>query len=116
MATFDTLTAARRLKEAGATDAVAEAIAETMRDARDFDLSQLATKSYLSQLATKADLHESEARLRADGAALDAKIAATELRLLKWLIGTGIAAVIAIVGALSGVIWTAMQLLLHAHS
>jgi hypothetical protein len=43
MATFDTLTAARRLKEAGATDAVAE----TIRDARDFDLSQLATKADL---------------------------------------------------------------------
>ena len=93
-ATFDTLRAARRLKEAGASDAVAEAIAETIREGRELDLSQLATK--------------------ADLAMLDAKIAATELRLLKWMIGVGVAAVIAVVGALSGVIWTATQVLLHA--
>lgn len=87
-ASFDTLTAARRLKEAGATEPMAEAIVETIRDSRDFDLAQL---------ATKADLREAE------------------LRLLKWLIGVGVAAVIATVGALSGVIWTATQVLLHAH-
>ena len=93
-ATFDTLRTARRLKEAGAADLVAEAIAEAIGDSREFDLLQLATK--------------------ADLAALDAKIAATELRLLKWLIGVALAAVIAIVGALSGVIWTATQIILHA--
>ncbi|HEV2100339.1 MAG TPA: hypothetical protein VGR45_15645 [Stellaceae bacterium] len=38
---FDTLHAARRLKEAGA----AEAIAETIREAREFDFAQLATKT-----------------------------------------------------------------------
>jgi hypothetical protein len=48
--TFDTLRAARRLKEAGASDPVAEAIAEVMRESRDFDLSQLATKADLDQL------------------------------------------------------------------
>ena len=52
------------------------------------------------------------AALRGD---LEARIAATERRLLKWVIGIGIAAVIAIVGALSGVIWAATQVLLHAH-
>lgn len=82
-ASFDTLTAARRLKEAGASDAVAEAIAETMRDARDFDLSGLATKTDLSAL---------------------------ELRLIKWVIGVGVAAFV----ALSGVIWAATQVILHA--
>jgi hypothetical protein len=79
-ASFDTLRAARRLKEAGATDPVAEAIA----DARALDLSNL---------ATKADLAE------------------VELRLIKWVIGVGVAASV----ALSGVIWTATQILLHAH-
>lgn len=93
-ATFDTLRTARRLKEAGAADLVAEAIAEAIGDSREFDLLQLATK--------------------ADLAALDAKITATELRLLKWLIGVAPAAVVAIVGTLSGVIWTATQIILHA--
>ncbi|HXC11556.1 MAG TPA: hypothetical protein VNV39_01805 [Stellaceae bacterium] len=83
-ASFDTLRAARRLKEAGATDPVAEAIAETIGDARALDLSNL---------ATKADLAE------------------VELRLIKWVIGVGVAAFV----ALTGVIWTATQILLHAH-
>jgi hypothetical protein len=98
MAAFDTLRAARRLKEAGASDQVAEAIAETIGDARTTDLAQLATKTDL-------------AVLRAD---LEAQIAAVELRLIKWLIGVGVAASIAIIGALSGVIWAATQALLHA--
>jgi hypothetical protein len=86
-ATLDTLTAARRLKEAGATDEIAEAIVETIRDAREFDLAQL---------ATEADLRDAE------------------LRLLKWIIGIDITAVVTITGALTGVIWAATQVILHA--
>jgi len=54
--TFDTVRAARRLKDAGASEPVAEAIAEILRESRDFDLSQLATKTDLEQLrlATKS--------------------------------------------------------------
>ena len=52
--TFDTLRAARRLKDAGASEPVAEAIAEVLRESRDFDLSQLATKTDLEQLASPA--------------------------------------------------------------
>lgn len=33
-----------------------------------------------------------------------------ETRLIKWVIGTGIAAVIAV----SGIVWTATQVILHA--
>ncbi|MGH7058888.1 MAG: hypothetical protein ACREFH_00765 [Stellaceae bacterium] len=93
-ASFDTLTAARRLKEAGASEPIAEAIVEAIREARDFDLSQL---------ATKADL----VGLRGD---LRAGIAEVETRLIKWVIGTDVAAVI----ALSGVVWAATQVILHA--
>lgn len=92
-ASFDTLRAARRLKEAGATDAVAEAIVGAIRDARDFDFSQLATK--------------------ADIADLRSEVARVELRLIRWVIGVASGAVIVIVGALSGIIWTAVQVLLH---
>ncbi|HEU0156385.1 MAG TPA: hypothetical protein VFQ82_09965 [Stellaceae bacterium] len=90
-ATFDTLTAARRLKEAGASEPMAEAIVETIREARDFDLSQLATKGDLDVLRAQI-----------------------ELRLIRWMIGVGVAAVIAIVGALTGVVWAATQIILHA--
>ena len=66
--TFDTLRAARRLKEAGAPEPVAEAIAEVLRESRDFDLSQLATKTDLEQLrlATKADLEQLRLATKAD--------------------------------------------------
>jgi hypothetical protein len=37
-----------------------------------------------------------------------------ELRLVKWLSGVGVTASVAIIGALSGVIWAATQALLHA--
>ncbi|HEV2097489.1 MAG TPA: hypothetical protein VGR45_01035 [Stellaceae bacterium] len=47
----------------------------------------------LSTLATKADLAE------------------LELRLIKWVIGVGIAAALAV----GGMIWTATQILLHTH-
>jgi hypothetical protein len=64
VAGFDTLRAARRLKEAGASAAMAEAIAEVLRDSRDFDLSQLATKADIARLeqvmATKADVLEAK--------------------------------------------------------
>ena len=46
--TFDTLRAARRLKEAGASEQVAEAIAEVLPESREFDLSPLATKADLA--------------------------------------------------------------------
>ena len=104
---FDTLRAARRLKEAGATDPVAEAIAETIREAREFDLAQLATKADIAQLATKAEI----AGLRTEIAGSRTEIAMIETRLIKWVSGTGIAAVIAV----SGIIWAATQVILHAH-
>jgi hypothetical protein len=49
-ASFDTLRGARRLKEAGAAGPVAEAIAEAIGNAREFDLAQLATKADLALL------------------------------------------------------------------
>lgn len=54
---FDSLSAARRLKEAGLEQGPAEAIAETMREA---------TVANREDLATKSDLAALEARLRAE--------------------------------------------------
>ncbi len=90
--TFDTLRAARRLKEAGASEPVAEAIAEVLRESRDFDLSQLATKADLEQLrlATKTDLEQLRLAGKADLAELKSEI-------LKWVIGLMIAQTAAIV-------------------
>ncbi len=81
VSTFDTLGAARRLKEAGAAEPLAEAIAEVLRQSRDFDFSQFATKTDLDQLrlATKADLAE------------------LKVEILKWVVGLMIAQTAAIV-------------------
>ncbi|HTT81132.1 MAG TPA: hypothetical protein VMF86_15780 [Stellaceae bacterium] len=80
-ASFDTLDAAKRLKEAGAAEPLAETIAEILRQSRDFDLSQLATKPDLDQLrhASKADLAE------------------LKVEILKWIVGLMIAQTAAIV-------------------
>ena len=51
---FDTLSAAKRLREAGFNEDQAEAIAEGMRKAATADRSELATKADLAAL--KADL------------------------------------------------------------
>jgi hypothetical protein len=59
-----------------------ELVTRTVRLARDFDVSHLATKADLAEL---------------------------ELRLIKWVIGVGIAL------AVGGMIWTATQILLHPH-
>jgi hypothetical protein len=53
----------------------------------------------LSNLATKTDIAD-----------LRREIAEVELRLIKWVIGVGIAATLAV----GGMIWTATQILLHA--
>ena len=60
-AAFDTLEIAKRLRNAGFDEAQAEAVTGVLRDAREADLSQLATKADLSQL---------EARLMSEIAAL----------------------------------------------
>ena len=72
------------LKASGFTDAQAEAVTRAVRMAQDLDLSNLATKTDLAEL---------------------------ELRLIKWVIGVGVAAALAV----GGMIWTATQILLHAH-
>ena len=64
-ATFDTLTAARELEAAGVERRQAEAIAEGMRRAAGADRAEL---------ATKADLAGVRDELRADLAALEARL------------------------------------------
>jgi hypothetical protein len=117
-ASFDTLRAARRLKEAGASEQVAEAIAEVLRESRDFDFSQIATKTDLEQLrlATKADLEQlrfelEQLRLATNTGIEQLRLATradlSELKseVLKWVIGLMIvqtAAIIALVKLILG--------------
>jgi hypothetical protein len=91
ISTLDTHELVKDLKASGFTDDQAEAVTRAVRLARDFDLSSLATKIDISDLRRE--------------------IAEVELRLIKWVIGVGIAAVLAV----GGMIWTATQILLRAH-
>ena len=80
VATFDTYTAAKRLRDAGFDERQAEAAVSMMRDAAGADREQL---------ATKADLDALESRV-------DAKLAALEARLTWRLVGIAAAIVAAV--------------------
>ena len=60
-ATFDTYTAAKRLRDAGFDERQAEAAVSMVRDAAGADREQLATKADLAEV--RADLAALEARL-----------------------------------------------------
>jgi hypothetical protein len=91
ISTLDTHELVKDLKASGFTDGQAEAVTRAVRLARDFDLSSLATKIDISDLRRE--------------------IAEVEPGLIKWVIGVGIAAVLAVVG----MIWTATQTPLRAY-
>ena len=71
-ATLDTLQIVKRLKEAGFAEPQAEAVTTVLRDAREADLSQLATKTDLEfhRQATKADLDTLRHELKSDAESL----------------------------------------------
>ena len=82
-ATLDTLKLAKRFRDAGASEQMAEAFAEAMRETQEGGLAQLATKADLETLrvGTKGDLREETLKLerRIDG--LDNRIGQLENRL-----------------------------------
>ena len=80
VATFDTYTAAKRLRDAGFDERQAEAAVSMVRDAAGADREQL---------ATKADLDALESRV-------DTKLAALEARLTWRLVGIAAAIVAAV--------------------
>ena len=76
IAAFDTLTAARRMEDAGMKREQAEAVAEAVRSAAGADREDLATKADLADAKAelKADLADVKAELKADSASLRAKL------------------------------------------
>ena len=104
---FDTHAVARTLTEADLTPAQADAITDAVRlaaehDAAAVDVETLATKSDVA--AVKSDLAAVEAALKSDVAAVEAcvraDVAALELRLIKWMVGTGVGVAGLVVAAL----------------
>ncbi|USQ94269.1 hypothetical protein [Caulobacter sp. RL271] len=79
---FDSLSASKRLREAGLEEHVAEAIVEIVRQTSSMpDIGHLATKDDLRQFATKDDLKQLEMGTKADFQEAKLTIAQLEVRL-----------------------------------
>jgi hypothetical protein len=100
---LDTHELVEDLKASGFTDEQAEAVTRAVRLVQDLDASNLATRTDIADVRLEIE------KIRFE-------IAALEARLIKWVIGAGIAAFVAVTGALTGVIWTAAQILLRARA
>ena len=98
--TFDTYTAAKRLRDAGFDERQAEAAVSMVRDAAGADREQLATKADLAEV--RADLAALETRLRADLATkADLETLRSELR---WMLAFQAALILAIAAKLFGIV------------
>ncbi len=84
-AAFDTLEAARRLRDAGLKQEHAEAIASMGREAAQADREELATKADVH--AVKADVHTVKADVHTVKADLEAQLATLEARLTWRMVG-----------------------------
>ena len=88
---FDTYKAVKALREAGADEALAEAVVATVGDAIG---GNVATKADLAEVraALKADVAEVKAELKSDIAAVKTEIAEVEARLYRhlWAMAAGI--------------------------
>jgi hypothetical protein len=71
MMSFDTLQAAKRLKEAGFDELQAEALTGVLRDVQETEQSQLATKADIAELDTKIDRVAAELNARIDRVAAE---------------------------------------------
>lgn len=113
MIALDTLGISKRLKEAGFSETQAEAVTGVLRDTREFDLSQLATKVDLAGVKAELSAVRNEIavlrnELRAEIAAMrtelemriDAKIEAAKSEMIKWVVGVGFAQVATILAVL----------------
>jgi hypothetical protein len=115
---FDTLSASRRLREAGMDERAAEAVVAlvqqtarmpdisalaTRDDVRDMatkaDISEMASKSDLREMATKAELLVTKLELKSEIASLEARLS-EKLRLQGWALMGGVALLMTISTAL----------------
>ena len=81
-ASLDTLEISKRLRQAGFTEPQAETVTAVLRETREFDLAELATKADLALV--RADLNG----LRSE---LLARIEAAKSDTIKWVIGIAFA-------------------------
>ena len=122
ISSIDTHETVKSLTAAGFSNSQAEALTAVVKRAVDIDLSNITTKADLADLRRELSIEIADLRrelsteiadlrreLLTEIADLRRELAQLELRLIKWVIGVGIAATLAV----SGMIWTAMQVLLR---
>ena len=111
ISSIDTHETVKSLTAAGFTDTQAEALTAVVKRAVDIDLSNITTKADLADLRRELSIEIADLRreLSTEIADLRRELAQLELQLIKWVIGVGIAATLAV----GGMIWTAMQVLLR---
>jgi len=79
---FDTLSASKRLREAGMDERAAEAIVELVQQTAQMpDISNLATKDDLRDLAARAELRDAATKAEISGLATKAELQATNAEL-----------------------------------
>jgi len=126
---FDTLRLARRLRDSAhmapeQAEEVADALAEAMSGAElatkpDITAAKSELKAEIGAVRSelKADIESVRSELKADFAFLleriERRAAETETKLVRWMIGTGVAAVLTIVGAVCGTGWAIIRSLPH---
>ena len=91
---FDTLAIARALTAADFTPAQADALTDAVRQAAEHDAA-----GDVGTLATKDDVATLEGAMKAHFAT-KADLATLELRLVKWIVGTGVAVAGLVIAAL----------------
>jgi hypothetical protein len=101
---FDTLKLARRLEAAGFPSKQAQDTAEALGEVLT---ANIATQSDVQAL--RADIRELELRMRAEIASLRTDMAALRAELIKWVVGVGVAGVL----ATGGMLLALMRMLPH---
>ena len=101
---FDTYKMIKRLRDAGFTDTQAEAVSGAVQEGSTVDLSIL---------ATKADLAETKAELKADNLRLETKIEAAKADILKTMSALIFSAVVVNALVIFGAVFGLAKMLGH---
>ncbi len=116
---FDTHRTVKRLQMAGFTEEQAEALTTAVQDAAAVDVSRLATKDQVAALdarttALDAKVDALDTKIDLTAARLEERIdrrgAESDARMVRWVVTTGVGAVMATGGMLAG----AVAFLMHA--
>ena len=105
--TLDTYKLVQKLKGAGFSEEQAGAVTDALRETREFDLSDLATKADIRGLqadiraveaATKADIRELRGDIRTLEATMNGRIADSQRVMVQWAVGLFLAQLACVAG------------------